>query len=204
MNTLDKFVKLDRSFYLGDTLDIAGSLIGKLLVSSTPDGIAAGRIVETEAYLGPLDKAAHAYKKSPSGRTNILYDEGGYAYVYLIYGMYCCMNVSTGKAGIPECVLIRALEPLEGIDLMTKRRKTDKLKALCSGPGKLCQALSIDRSLYGADLCKDKLFIAENNDISSSAIIATPRINIPYAQEDVLKPWRFVDANSPFLSVKIK
>lgn len=204
MNTLDKFIKPDRSFYLDDTLFIAKSLIGKLLVSSTPEGITAGRIVETEAYLGPRDKAAHAYKKSLSGRTNILYTQGGYAYVYLIYGMYCCMNVSTGKAGVPECVLIRALEPVIGFDIMAKRRKTDKLKSLCSGPGKLCQALSIDRTLYGADLCGDKLFIAESSEAPPAVITSTPRINIPYAEEDILKPWRFVDASSPFLSIKIK
>lgn len=204
MNTLDKFTKLNRNFYLGDTLEIAQGLIGKLLVSSSPEGITAGRIVETEAYLGPLDKAAHAYKKSPSGRTNILYDEGGYAYIYLIYGMYCCMNVSTGNAGLPECVLIRALEPTDGLDIMAKRRKTDKLTALCSGPGKLCQALGIDRALYGADLLGEKLFIAESPDSCSPAILSTPRINIPYAEEDVLKLWRFVDKSSRFLSVKIK
>lgn len=204
MNTLDNFTKLDRSFYLGDTLDIAQSLIGKLMVSNTPEGITAGRIVETEAYLGPRDKAAHAYKSSPSGRTNILYDDGGYAYVYLIYGMYCCMNVSTGKAGVPECVLIRALEPVSGLELMAKRRKNDKPKSLCSGPGKLCQALGIDRSLYGADLYGDRLFIAEKQTTLSPTILATPRINIPYAEEDVLKLWRFVDKDSQFLSVKIK
>lgn len=101
--------KLPREFYMGDTLEISRALIGRLLVRSGPDGVAAGRIVETEAYLGAMDAAAHSYKRSPSGRTNIQYGPGGYAYVYLIYGMYCCMNVVTGEEGRPECVLIRAL-----------------------------------------------------------------------------------------------
>ena len=135
--------KLSREFYLGDTVDIAQRLIGCTLVSVTEAGITSGRIVETEAYLGTEDTAAHASKGDPKGRTRILFGEGGYAYVYLIYGMYNCLNFATGPAGKPECVLIRALEPVDGLDIMAKRRKTDKPAALCSGPGKLCMALGI-------------------------------------------------------------
>jgi len=195
--------KLPREFYMGDTLEISRALIGRLLVRSGPDGVAAGRIVETEAYLGAMDAAAHSYKRSPSGRTNIQYGPGGYAYVYLIYGMYCCMNVVTGEEGRPECVLIRALEPIEGIELMQRRRRTDRLRSLCSGPGKLCMALGITRADYGADLCGGRLYVLEREG-KKPEIAATPRINIDYAPEHRDKPWRFVDRNSKYLSVKLK
>ena len=195
--------KLSREFYLGDTVDIAQRLIGCTLVSVTEAGITSGRIVETEAYLGTEDTAAHASKGDPNGRTKILFGEGGYAYVYLIYGMYNCLNFATGPAGKPECVLIRALEPVDGLDIMAKRRKTDKPVALCSGPGKLCMALGITRADYGADLCGGRLYVLEREG-KEPEIAATPRINIDYAPEHRDKPWRFVDRNSKYLSVKLK
>ena len=195
--------KLNRDFFLGDTVEIARELIGCTLVSVTDDGITAGRIVETEAYLGTEDSAAHASKGDPNGRTRILFGEGGYAYVYLIYGMYNCLNFSTGPAGKPECVLIRALEPTMGLDLMAKRRKTDKISALCSGPGKLCMALGITREDYGADLCSGRLYLLPREG-ERPQITATPRINIDYAPEHRDKPWRFVDSGSSMLSVKLK
>lgn len=195
--------KLQREFYLGETVDIARSLIGCTLVSVTDEGITAGRIVETEAYLGTEDTAAHASKGDPNGRTRILFGEGGYAYVYLIYGMYDCLNFATGPVAKPECVLIRALEPTEGLDIMAARRKTDKLTALCSGPGKLCMALGITREDYGADLCGGRLYVLAR-DGAEPEIAATPRINIDYAPEHRDKPWRFVDKNSRFLSAKLK
>ena len=195
--------KLSREFYLGDTVDIAKKLIGCTLVSVTEAGITSGRIVETEAYLGTEDTAAHASKGDPKGRTRILFGEGGYAYVYLIYGMYNCLNFATGPAGKPECVLIRALEPVEGSDIMAERRKTDKPAALCSGPGKLCMALGITREDYGADLCGGRLYVLEREG-KEPEIAATPRINIDYAPEHRDKPWRFVDRNSKYLSVKLK
>lgn len=194
--------KLSREFYLGDTVDIAQALVGCTLVSVTEDGITSGRIVETEAYLGIEDTAAHASKGDPNGRTRVLFGKGGYAYVYLIYGMYNCLNFATGPEGKPECVLIRALEPMEGLDIMAKRRKTDKLSALCSGPGKLCMALDITRADYGADLCGERLYVLPRKD--TPEIIATPRINIDYAPEHRDKPWRFVDKNSRLLSIKLK
>ncbi len=195
--------RLNREFYLGDTVDIAKRLIGCTLVSVTEQGVTTGRIVETEAYLGTEDTAAHASKGDPAGRTRILFGEGGYAYVYLIYGMYNCLNFATGPAGKPECVLIRALEPIEGIGIMADRRKTDKLTALCSGPGKLCMAMGITRADYGADLCGDRLYVLEREG-KEPDIAATPRINIDYAPEHRDKPWRFVDKNSKYLSVKHK
>ncbi len=194
--------RLSREFYIGDTIDIAKKLIGCTLVSVAEEGITAGRIVETEAYLGTEDTAAHASKGDPNGRTRILFGEGGYAYVYLIYGMYNCLNFATGPEGKPECVLIRALEPIEGMELMAKRRKTEKQKNFCSGPGKLCMALGITREDYGADLCGGRLYVMERTD--EPEIAATPRINIDYAPEHRDKPWRFVDKNSRYLSVKLK
>lgn len=195
--------KLNREFFLGDTVDIAQKLIGCTLVSVSAEGVTAGRIVETEAYLGTEDTAAHASKGDPKGRTRILFGQGGYAYIYLIYGMYNCLNFATGPAGKPECVLIRALEPVEGLGIMELRRKTDKLTALCSGPGKLCMALDITRDDYGADLCGDRLYVLDREG-EAPDIAATPRINIDYAPEHRDKPWRFVDKSSKFLSVKLK
>ena len=139
--------------------EIARELIGCTLVSISGEGTLAGRIVEAEAYLGKADSAAHAFRGRVDGRTEVLYRQGGYAYVFLIYGMYSCFNVSTGPEGVPECVLIRALEPLEGIELMRSRRGREKLTDLCSGPGKLCQAMGISREQYGSDLTRDRLFI---------------------------------------------
>ena len=195
--------KLDREFYLGDTVETAKRLIGCTLVSVTEEGITSGRIVETEAYLGTEDTAAHASRGDPNGRTRILFGDGGYAYIYLIYGMYNCLNFATGPAGKPECVLIRALEPMDGLDIMAERRKTDKLTELCSGPGKLCMALGISRTDYGEDLCGGRLYVLDRQG-EEIEIAATPRINIDYAPEHRDKPWRFVDKNSKYLSVKLK
>ena len=119
--------KLNREFYLRDAVTVAKELIGKIIVHKTNDGVTSGRIVETEAYCGPYDKAAHSYNNKGSlGRTSVQYKEGGYAYVYLIYGMYNCFNVVADVKGSPQCVLIRALEPICGIDIMKKRRRTEK------------------------------------------------------------------------------
>lgn len=198
--------KLGRKFYERDGITVAKELIGKVLVHETKDGTVKGRIVETEAYMGEHDAAAHSYKRrSPGGRTNIQYGEGGHAYIYLIYGMYCCFNVVANGRDIPECVLIRALEPIEGIDQMEKRRGTDKRKNLCSGPGKLCQAMAIDRTCYGEDLCGDVLYIEEWEDAFSQPVIeASPRINIDYAKEAAEYPWRFTEKDNGYLSVKKK
>lgn len=197
-------MKLNREFYLRDTLTIARDLLGKVLVHSTPEGITKGIIVETEAYLGTKDSAAHSYKATKDGRTNIQYGKGGYAYTYLIYGMYTCMNVVTEKEDVPECVLIRALEPIEGISIMNERRKTDKLSNLCSGPGKLCMAMAINKDCYGMDLCGDELYIEDAPPLEESMIIPSKRINIDYAGEAKDYLWRFTIKDNSFVSVKIK
>ena len=199
---------LDREFYARDAVSVARDLLGKKLVHMDTEET-AGFIVETEAYAGSGDAACHSYKRlGPSGdhRTNVMFGPGGYAYVYLIYGMYNCFNVVANAPGEPEAVLIRALEPRDGISLMKKRRKTEDVRNLCSGPGKLCIALGITRSHYGADLCvggtAGALFITEGEPVSEDRILATPRINVDYAGEAALLPYRFILRECGFLSVK--
>ena len=175
-------------------------------------GETSGLIVETEAYTGREDAACHSYKRdgpSKTHRTNVMFGPGGHAYVYLIYGMYNCFNVVTNAPGEPEAVLIRALEPHGGISIMKERRKakdTKDTKKLCNGPGKLCMALGITRAHGGADLCvagdADCLFITDGQTVSEDRISATPRINVGYAGESALLPYRFIIRESGFLSVK--
>jgi DNA-3-methyladenine glycosylase len=196
-------MKLPRSFYQKNAIDLAKDLLGKVIVHETDEGITKGKIVEVEAYMGPIDAAAHSYKVK-STRTNVQYGEGGYAYIYLIYGMYYCMNIVANDINVPEVVLLRALEPMEGIDLMKERRKTDKISNLCSGPGKLCSALAIDKTNYGMDLCGDELYLEYPKEQEEIEIEASKRINIDYAGEAKDYLWRFTIKGSKFLSVKNK
>lgn len=205
---------LPRDFYLRDTITVAKDLLGRYLVHQSAEGLTAGKIVETEAYLGALDKAAHSYK-GRTKRNEVMYGPGGYAYVYLIYGMYYCFNIVTRDIDQPEAVLIRAIEPVCGIELMQKRRKQAKkakqakqenqeglnnvpgsqakLKNLCNGPGKLCQAMDIDVKRHnGADLCSLPLYLTRGEPACAEDIVATPRINIAYAEEAAQYPWRFI------------
>ena len=181
-------MKLPREFYQRDGLTVARELIGKKLVTNLPEGLTSGIIVETEAYMGAIDAAAHSYK-GKTERTKIFYDAGGFVYVYLIYGMHICTNVVANVENVPEAVLIRALKPVDGVELMKLRRGKNNLRDLCSGPGKLSQALGITKDFYGADLCGEKIFIepAENLRVES-----TRRINIDYAGEAANYLWRFV------------
>lgn len=202
--------KLPPEFYLRDTVEVARDLIGRYLVRETEQGRLCCRITETEAYCGPADPACHSYKKASKkgGRTNVMYREGGRAYVYLIYGMYCCFNVVTREQGEPEAVLIRSGQPILGIPQMAANRRMEpekvREKALLTGPGKLCMGMAIDRGLYGEELWGDKLWLAWGETPGSNAIAATPRINIDYAGEAAKWPWRFVERDSGFLSVKYK
>ncbi|MDR1509321.1 MAG: DNA-3-methyladenine glycosylase [Synergistaceae bacterium] len=196
---------LDREFYMEGAAAVARKLLGKILISRSPEGETSGMITETEAYAGREDAACHAYKRqSPSAghRTNIMFGPGGYAYVYLIYGMYRCFNVVTNIRGLPEAVLIRALEPRDGVKLMRSRRNTAKLKDLCGGPGKLCQALDITLADYGADLCGGRISVTQGEDVPDGAALATRRINIDYAGEASGFPYRFVIKESDFLSTR--
>ena len=194
--------KLNRNFFLRDVNVIAKDLLGKILVRETDEGTASGIIVETEAYKGPEDKASHTYNNRRTSRTEIQFREGGYAYVYMIYGMYFCFNVTANLPDIPEAVLIRALEPFDGVDLMKSRRQTEKLKNLCNGPGKLCSALGIKKEDNGEDLCGGKIYILDGG-FTAMKIKTSPRINIDYAEEYRNLPWRYYIEDSEFVS-KVK
>ena len=185
--------KLTREFYLRDAREVARDLLGKELVRESPAGVSSGIIVETEAYLGVTDRASHAFGGRLSRRTAIMYEEGGRAYLYLIYGMHWCLNVTTREAGTPEAVLIRGLQPVMGLDLMRNRRHIKEIRPadLGNGPGKLCQALGIDGSLYGADLCGEELFIRQHLTVDLAEIAVSPRVNIAYAQEAIHHEWRY-------------
>lgn len=193
-------MKLPREFYLRDGLTVARELIGKKLVTNLSDGVTSGVIVETEAYMGAIDAAAHSYR-GLTERTRIFFGDGGFVYVYLIYGRNLCTNVVANVAGVPEAVLIRALEPVDGVELMKLRRGKNNLRDLCSGPGKLSQALGVTKNFYGADLCGDEIFIepAEN---FQATVTATRRINVDYAGAAAEYPWRFIAAGNEFLSRK--
>ena len=186
--------KLDRDFYSHDACYVAENLIGKILVHGRTSGI----IVEAEAYRGPEDKAAHSYGGKRTSRTEIMFHEGGLAYVYLIYGMHHCFNVTASVAGKPEAVLIRALEPLEGVPAMIKRRGISDIRNLCSGPGKLCQAMAITIENYGDDLCGNELYISEG--VKDFRVIASERVNIDYAEEYRNVLWRFFAEGNKFVS----
>lgn len=193
-------MKINRDFYNRDGLTVSEELLGKTLVHITEEGITKGKIVEVEAYMGAQDKAAHSYGNLRSERTKIQYGEGGYAYVYLIYGMHICMNIVANREAIPEAILIRALEPLEGIELMKKRRKTDNIKLLCNGPGKLSQAMGITKENYGDDLCGETLYLEDGIVIPKSKILKSKRINIDYAEEAKDYLWRFTIKDNPYVS----
>ena len=201
-------MKLERSFYERNTLIVARGLLGCVLVHITPESITKGRIVETEAYMGPEDKGAHSYGGRHTPRMDPLYKTGGFAYIYQLHGYNYCINVVTQKEGRPQAVLIRALEPVEGLELMAVRRKIDisdakrsKLKNLTNGPSKLCQAMNINTSLNGIDLCGDEIFITNQTGLrSNEEIVAAPRVNIDYAEEYRDKLWRFLLKGNAFIS----
>jgi DNA-3-methyladenine glycosylase len=192
--------KLERAFYERETLDVARDLLGKYLVHHTTDGKTVGKIVEVEAYVGVNDAACHAYNGKNTKRTKIMFGQGGHAYIYLIYGVYYCMNIVTNQEHYPEAVLIRALEPIDGLDIMQKRRKTDNKLNLCSGPGKMCNAMGISKSQNEMDLCGETMYLLSGEVVPSEDIIATPRINIDYAEEAREYPWRFIIKDNPFVS----
>ena len=192
--------KLDRSFYARNACEVAHGLIGKILVHDSDEGRTSGIIVEAEAYRGPEDKAAHSYAGKRTARTEIMYHEGGLAYVYLIYGMHCCFNVTAGIPGKPEAVLIRALEPLEGVNIMLRRRGISGTLRLTNGPGKLCQAMGITREHYGADLCGDEIYIADGG--YDFRVAVSERVNIDYAEEYRFMLWRYFADGNRFVSAK--
>ena len=181
-------MKVKPEFYATDTVNVARLLLGHLLIHETKQGVASGRIVETEAYLRD-DPACHA-SRGKTQRNAVMFGPPGYAYIYLIYGMYHCFNVVTAPEGVGEAVLIRALEPVEGIELMQKRRGTRDLKNLCSGPGKLVLALGITPKQSGVSLYEGALRLAapaRSKRPSVDEIIVTPRIGINVAADAPLR-----------------
>ena len=194
--------KLPRDFYTrSDVLEAARDLLGKKLVVPNRNGSrVAGIIVETEAYRGPEDRASHAYNGRRTARTETMYGIGGTAYVYFVYGMYNQFNVVTNVEGVPHAILVRALEPIEGLDIMRRRRRGRSEYELTSGPGRLCLALGIDRKLDKADLLGDRVWIEAGASISPRQIARGPRIGIDYAENWTTKPWRFWVRDNPFVS----
>lgn len=194
---------IGQEFFLhDDTLQIAKDLLGTLLVVPDESGNrVSGMIVETEAYLGVEDKGAHSFGGRRTARNEVTYGSGGHVYVFFIYGMYYQLNFVTGPRDHPHVVLIRAVEPVEGIKIMRERRGPMKDKNLTSGPGKLCIAFGIDRSLNGADLIAGSdIWVERFREIPKAEIAEGKRIGIDYAAEYAEKPWRFWIKGNPFVS----
>jgi DNA-3-methyladenine glycosylase len=190
------FEPLPRAFYDRDTVDVARDLIGRTLIHVTKEGPVGGIIVETEAY-GPDDPANHAHR-GPRPRNASMFGPPGFAYVYRIYGLYWCVNAVTRDTGIGEAVLIRALEPQCGIDIMRRNRGVEDAKRLCGGPGRLCQALGITGELNGADLTLGPLLIGGEQPVAVE-IVESTRIGISKAAH---LPWRFCAAGNRYVSRK--
>jgi len=202
-------MKLKREFYHRDSIIVAKELLGKILIHEVGGKKLSGKIVETEAYMGIDDKAAHSYGGKRTPRNEIMYGEAGFSYVFLIYGLHSCFNVVVNEADNPQAVLIRAVEPVAGSDEMSVLRfkkqlnelTKSQIKTLTNGPGKLSNALGIDRSCNGADLCGSSLYIEEGRE-DSFDITTTKRVGIDYAEEAVDFPWRFYITGNPYISVK--
>ena len=200
---MGKIKKLDRSFYnRNDVLKIAKELLGKILITHFNGQLTSGRIVETEAYAGEIDKASHAYGGRRTKRTEIMYGESGTAYVYLCYGIHHLFNVVTNKKDIPHAILIRALEPLEGIDIMLDRTRKSKLDfTLTKGPGNVSKALGLFTQHSGKNLLHDEVFIVDDGfKLNKKSIEITKRIGVDYAAEDALLLYRFSVKGNKYVS----
>lgn len=214
-------MKLPREFYQRPTLIVAQDLLGKYLIRRTEEGLLVGKIVETEAYIGGDDLACHA-SRGKTSRNEVMFGEAGHAYVYFTYGMFYCLNVVTERKGFPAAVLIRSLEPVEGAKLMIENRYEETHKSLkrknservarilllasdppdshiANGPGKLCQAMKIDRNLNGVDLTGDLLYVEDRGD-DIQEVVATRRIGVEKAGESARNPWRFYIKEGKFVS----
>lgn len=197
--------KLGYSFYSGkDVVKIAKDLIGKILITQFDGITTSGRIVETEAYAGEIDRASHAFGGRRTKRTEIIFADAGKAYVYLCYGIHHLFNIVTNKRDVPHAILIRAVEPLEGIDEMLRRtRKTKLNNTLTKGPGNVSKALGITTHHTGSDLFADEIFIGDDGfKINKKNILATPRIGVDYAGEDAKLLYRFIVKGNGYVSGK--
>jgi DNA-3-methyladenine glycosylase len=187
------------AFYARETEIVARDMLGAILECHTPEGVASGRIVETEAYLGEHDPACHA-AVGRTARTGPLYGPPGTSYVYFIYGMHWCVNAVTREHGLPSAVLIRALEPLDGIELMWRRRPgARRPEELTNGPARLCQALGITGAHNGLPLQRSPLLVRRGRQVPDDAVIVTPRVGIRKAAD---WPLRWLLADSPFVSAR--
>jgi DNA-3-methyladenine glycosylase len=196
--------KLDSGFYnRADVVKIAKELIGKVLITQFGE-VTSGRIVETEAYAGAIDRASHAFGNRRTNRTEVIFQRGGLAYVYLCYGIHHLFNVVTNQQDIPHAILIRAIEPIQGVHTMLER--TGKHVAdftLTKGPGNVSKALGIKTGHTGLSLLDDEIYIASDDFVvAKKNIIATPRIGVDYAGEDAKLPYRFVLKDNPYVSGK--
>jgi DNA-3-methyladenine glycosylase len=197
------YKKLPRSFYTrNDVVAIARDLLGKVLCTSLENCFTSGIIVETEAYAGAIDRASHAHGERRTERTEIMYAKGGTAYVYLCYGIHHLFNVVTNEKNIPHAILIRAVEPVDGIEYMLFRRKKKKLDfTLTRGPGSVSQALGIFTKNTGEDLLGKNIWIEDRKIyFPKNKIIAAPRIGVDYAGDDAKLPYRFYVKDSKWVS----
>ncbi len=195
--------KLSTDFYQrDDVLLISRELLGKVLCTNFHNKLTSGIIVETEAYGGITDKASHAYGGRRTKRTETMYAKGGSAYVYLCYGIHHLFNIVTNKKNIPHAILIRAIQPQDGIEIMLQRRNKKKVdQSLTAGPGSLTRALGITVKDSGIFLMDNLIWLEDQNiNYTNQDILATPRVGVQYAREDAQNPWRFQIENSPWVS----
>ncbi|MGV9173360.1 MAG: DNA-3-methyladenine glycosylase [Promethearchaeia archaeon] len=194
---MEDFQQIKRDFFSQDTKQVAKDLLGNFLIRKTDEGEMVAKIIETEAYVGPDDKACHAYGNKKTEKTKIMYMKPGTLYVYYIYGIYFCLNVVTEKKGRPCAVFIRQGHPIKGIELMKKNRDVKigkNYKNLIDGPSKLCMAFQITKDLFnGEDACAEgaRLYFAEGNQKTAGKVSSRKRIGIDYAEEDTDRPLRF-------------
>lgn len=192
-------MRIDQNFYCGnDVTHIAKQLLGKILCANIDGILTSAYIMETEAY-SVKERGCHAYNYKKTNRTNIMFQKGGVAYVYLCYGIHNLFNVVTNIEGEPEAVLIRAVEPIKGVESMEQRRGS-KGKSLTSGPGKLTSALGINHNHNGISLLEETIWIEEGMKFDEKEIVSTTRIGIDYAEEDALLPWRFYIRDNKYIS----
>jgi DNA-3-methyladenine glycosylase len=198
-------LKINREFYLDDDVTrIARHLLGKNLMVRSNGSVSGGIIVESEAYSGAVDKASHAFKNKLTGRTKTMFEMGGKAYVYLCYGIHHLFNIVTNREGYADAVLIRAIQPVTGINSILKRRNasTESI-TLTNGPGKLSKALGIDLTYNGMDMLSNDIWVEDNGyKVTSKQIAVSKRVGVDYAEEDADLPWRFYIKNNDWISKK--